>query len=196
MATIPTPPPDLSGGYLICSYTNGVRTHRTRIHVLPFSASTGAYTTPPSGEANISNTFASFAANFMKNYTNSWTMTLLSVFQNQSGSIVEVFPNIAPAGVVGTSASANSTLAEGYTSLNMHTTGGHRARWYTIENAGWASGPAATIPAGTGSPLQYLVAYLTGGSTGVVGHDGTPCFGNGHATSGVNKKLRRKAGNG
>ena len=38
MPAYPTPPPDNSGGYMVLTYTNGIDTHRAKIHVAPFSA--------------------------------------------------------------------------------------------------------------------------------------------------------------
>lgn len=196
--SIPTPPSDASGGFIVVKYTNGTSTHRLRVHVLPFNAdSTGSYVTPPTGgEASVSATFTALCG-FLQPFMNTgFTMSLDAVFRRDpsSGNLVEVFTVTPPATVAGTNATAASRN-EMYEVFVMRTTGGHPFRIFVFQRPNAAIGaPTVATPNAAGDNNQKLCAYLQASTTAVVGHDGNKPVGNVRVIDGANKRLRRKQG--
>ena len=196
--TIPLPPPDASGGYMIIKYTNGTITHRMRVHVLPFdkTSATLAYITPPAGgDAGVTATFTALVAKFLNFYKTTWTFSLDAVFQIVSGSPVEVFGWTAPSNQTGASGLAEG-IAEAYQAFHFRSTAGGRAQVFLYSVAAWAYAAAASVTANSaGSDSQKLVALMTGATTGIVAHDGHALTAPAHVTYGLNRKLRRRVGN-
>lgn len=200
---IPTPPADLSGGFILIKYTNGTVSHRMRFHVAPFNAdATGSYVTVAGGqEASVQATATNIMNRLKPDFNTAWTMSLDAVFQNVSGTPIENFTVTAPATVAGTSASAAGPT-ESFRSYNFRTGGGHRMRFFRFQEAAWAYGPASTVVGADTTSIPQLVLYLSGGSptgtpttTQIVGHDGTRVTNSAHLTFGENKRLRRRVGN-
>lgn len=214
---VPTPPADQSGGYMILGLTNGTDTHRMKVHVLPFSLTNFvvggvagasddgnhdyAYTgsRPAGSEMGITDTFAALAAMVKGYYHSNWTITLVSLYQMQSGIPVEIFPTPTPTPVAGSSSAADA--AGQYRALqvnyNFRTSGGHRARIVlTGSDQSSLQTPFQQVPlTGTGSNRDSnFVAYLTGANTAVVGHDGQKLQPPAHVTFVVNRRLRRHYG--
>lgn len=193
---IPAPQPDASGGYIVTKYTDGVTTHRQRMHVLAFNAdSTGSYVTPPSGgEASVAATWtalAGFLAPFLKT---TWTMSLDAVFRNSVGVISEVFTVTPPATVAGTS-TGTVPIAAVYTAFMLRTAGGHQFRCMVFSSP--VSAPPSVnsfVANSSGNAYQKLCAYLQASTTALVGHDNTKPIGNMRSVDGINKRLRRKLG--
>ena len=204
MGNAPTPPPDASGRFMIIRYFNATDTHRMRIHLSPFSLTgwTGAQQagatvdygyaggTPAPTEGTVAATFAALVNTFKSGYHTGWTFLLDQLYQVVSGvpTLVPVPPN--PTQIIGTNASAPSTL-DRYTATvyNFRTTSGHRARVEYIGATGAATGTAASLTA-----AHPVAGYLGGAATGVRAHDGTPLLLPCHQTYPQLKKLRRKMG--
>lgn len=219
MSPVPTPPPDLSGGFMEIAYSNGTDRHSSRIHVLPFSTARfaigggtpsvssddGAHDyayqpdRPAGQEAGVADTFAA-AVNVMKQfYHNDWTFTLQSLWQNVNGTIAEVpiLPITTPQN--GTSANADVTgqLRACMVNYNFKTAGGHRARVVLVagDEGGLSVPDYVTANTGAGSNRDtIMVAYFTGQATAVVGHDNQKLLSPAHRTFAVNRRLRRHYG--
>lgn len=197
--TVPTPPPDNSGGYFIIKVTNGSVTHRMRFHVLPFNAdATGTYVTPPAGgDASVQATAAAMIAAFKPEWRNTWTLSADAIYQNvPPGPPIEYFGWTPPTPQVGTSAGSSDPPVESFVSFNYKTAGGHRARVFELTPTNWSYNPAYSQAAtGGNADKAVVVAAMTATTTGVVGHDNTRLLAPAKVTYGVNKKLRRRAGN-
>jgi hypothetical protein len=195
---IPAPPLDKAGGYIIVKYTNGTRVHKLRVHVLAFNDNpTGTYVVPPAGgEASVNATFTALAG-FLADFMNvAWTMSLDSYWHVDAvtGAATETFVPVAPAPVNGTSATA-ATIYEFYECMAMRTTAGHAFRLYIFQRAGGGIGGVQVFNANpAGNDYQKLCAYLIAATTAILGHDGAKPAGSLRVVSGVNRKLRRKAG--
>lgn len=218
MPAIPTPPPDNSGGFMIIQQTNGTDTHRMRIHVLPFSktafivgGSTPSVSTddgnhdyaytpdrPAGMEAGVSDTFQAYINKIKYRFATSWTFTLLSLYQNVAGVLVEVFPTPIPTAIVGTSGGGTPTgVARCYEETwSFRTAGGNKAnlRFLGLQNGAVPSTPMTVAGNSAGSADQQLVAYLNGSATGIVAHDGQKIGNVAHQTSCQNRRLRRHYG--
>jgi hypothetical protein len=201
--TIPVPPQDNSGGYVVLKYSSGTTTHRWRFHVAPFNAdSTGTYITVPSGfETSVTDTFNQLAFRLKPDVPTAFTITLDAVYQVVSHVPFQVFTITSPAGVAGTSGTAAGPT-ESFKSYNFRSSGGLRFRFFRFSFPGWAYAAATTITGADSTSEPQLVYYLTQNlptgtarKTQIVAHDGTALNGPAHVTFGTNKKLRRRAGN-
>lgn len=193
---IPTPPPPgaNNGGFVIISYSNGQRTHRLRFHVAPFVAATGTYNAAQGTETSVSQTVSALMGIIKAYYAASWTLHWAALYQYQGGVPVQLPLTANVADVAGTSAGAATTTIESFYSLNWRSTLLGRARVFFIEPAGWTL-TGASYRTAADSAFGALITYLAGANTGVVAHDGGRLPSPAHFTSGLNKKLRRKAGN-
>ncbi len=198
MPSIPTPPADLSGGFLILQYTNGTRLHKMRVHLAPFNPGGGTtvpYVTPTTGEHSINDTFFALATLLAPYFPNTWSISGAALYQMVSGSPVEVFPVPTSGAVVGTSAGAEASGEAPAAEMifNFKTELGNRARLVIIGSNAWAPNSPAIITTSSGGTAhdQALVAYLTGTNTEIVGHDGTKFSGNAHLTYPFNRRLRK-----
>lgn len=198
------PPADSAGGFMLVKYTNGVDTHRARLHLAPFNTNgwTGAiqggatvdYGYTASGlqqtEATIAQTWLAFVTQAKVFYAAAWTFTLDQLYQIVNGEpvMVPVPPN--PTAVVGTAGTASSTL-DRYTAMisSFRTLGGHRARVELVGGYQFSTFTVNNDPASTG-----LGGYVTGSATAIVAHDGTHMLGPGHQTFAQLKRLRRRYG--
>lgn len=217
MPTIPTPPADLSGGFMIIQADNGTDRHKHRIHVLAFDtasfvvggvAGVGddgnhnyAYTgsRPAGSELGINDTFAAYTALIKPLYNAVWTLSLVALYQMQAGEPVEIWPTPTPASVVGTSPDGPPTGPERAVEViyNMRTNAGRKGKVIAI--GGSASfilyAPVIVTPTTGGSANdRALMAYLSGANTAIVGHDNQKFQGRAHQTWTVNRRLRRHYG--
>ena len=121
------PPLDLSGGYFVAEYSNGVYTHRKRLHVLPFNPSTLLYISAPGSEAGVGATATAFFNEWKVFYTSAWTISLLSVWQNVGGGVFApcIPPVVAP--VAGTNGGLESVSPAG------------TKRWFSASAIDWVS---------------------------------------------------------
>jgi hypothetical protein len=210
MPTIPTPPLDKSGGFLLISYGNGTYSHTMRAHVQAFNtpASSGAsgpdpahgyvYNTPPTGaqgEVGTSDTFTALCNVLAPFMGGDYVFSLNGVYQNLNNAITPVFPTPTPAAVHGTNSGGNPTpeFPAGEWMYNFRTSGGNRARIVLIGAVSWAAQQPQVVSAtaGGGAAQQALVAYATSPGTRLVGHDGNPLIGPAKVTFPVNRRLRR-----
>lgn len=199
-----TPPADASGGFFVTKITNGVDTHRERIHVIPFGASGAAspnpfhgatvdyaYTTSAGTEGSIVATWYNFVTQFVQaNYPSTYTLSLDAVYKIVSGLAVQqaVVPNPTP--LAGTNAGAVGTKDRYVQSTwSGRTARGGRFKFSIIGGVGFAANTAVTqTVSNTG------VAYLQGANCAVVGHDGGQLIGNVHVTYAENRRLRKHYG--
>ena len=196
--TIPTPPPDNSGGFLILQYTNGTRLHKMRVHLIPFIPGGGAsvpYVTPPGTEHSINDTFFALASLMAPYFTSAWSISGAALYQMVSGVPTEVFPVPTSGAVVGTAAGSDATgeVPAGEMIFNFKSTLGNRAKLIIIGSSQWAANAPAIVTTTTGGAArdQAMVAYLTGVNTAIVAHDGSKFTGNAHLTYPLNKRLRK-----
>ena len=200
----PTPPPDLSGGFMTLIYSDNTDSHRIRIHVPPFNAAiTGAgndrtYSPVPAAtEHTLAATFTGFSSVWSNFFNNAWTIQPLNLFQMQSGVPVELFPAPTFAAVTGAGASATTGIARAIEVLFAgKTTFGHAMRITLIGAGGYSADvPTSVTGNAAGTPEQKMIAYLAGVNTAIVGHDGFPWASNpARRLLPINRRLRRHYG--
>lgn len=185
------PPADHSGGYFIAQYTNGVYTHRSRVHVDVFNVLTLNYSVAHGSESSVGQTIANFFNQWKVFYTNAWTISLLSLWAMESGIPVEIAipPTVTP--VVGTNGGAEAASPAGEQIWNLKTTNGGRARIIQVANALWSpAAPAIYTSASAGAPGAFMT-YLSGVNCAIVGHDGGSLLNMAKVTTPINRRLRR-----
>jgi hypothetical protein len=219
--TIPLAPADLSGGFMTINYNaTSTDVHRMRVHLAPFSLSqfvTGSPETitsvddgkhnfaynpvlPGVGSENgVNDTFQAFCNLLRPFYPTLTSFSLLNLYQMQSGQPVEIFPTPAPTPIAGSSGAAAPVgqPRAGEIIYNFRTVGGHKARLILIGPASdWSDATPYTVTPTSGGDAaqQALIAYLSGGATGIVGHDGSKLNASAHVTQVVNRRLRRRMG--
>lgn len=193
---IPAPATDLSGGFLVVKYSGGGVSHKLRLHVCQFSASTGLpYAAGGLGtETDLLTTFSNFAARWAPFVNTGWAITLDAVFNLTSNVLSEVYNWTPPAQVSGTNTNA-PTRPENFFCYNFRTSGGRKARIFLLSQPGWGyNAPFAIASSTTAGANEALVAYLTGSLTQVVGRDNTKLLAPARATTGINARLRRRGG--
>jgi hypothetical protein len=195
--------PDKSGGYAVVQYTNGVDTHRARFHFASLHAAdpTLTYAAPIGAENTVFDTFAALFGIIKTQYDNTWAFSMLSAYVNAGPDpnnpgfnlFNQQFGWAPPAQQVGTGASITAAQQRALMlNFNFHTFQGGRARISLIGPGGEAYFiPQDIAPNAAGTAFQKLVAYLTGGATGVVGHDGALLTGHARLTAAYNVRLRR-----
>lgn len=190
---IPTPPQDLTGGFIVFQYQKGNIRHRALIHVGEFSAGTQDYTTPRGSETNVADTALAYATQFMNWYDDLWNMTVLSVWQMVSG--VPVLQGLAPVisvtGAITGGAIIAPQLESGMQVWSFHTTLGNRAKIIQITINGWGSIEPATVNSSSSGPAGSLMTYLTGADTMIVAKDNTLLPNKARLTYPYNSRLRR-----
>lgn len=198
--TIPSPPSDNSGGYLIGQYTNGTDTHRYRLHVRAFDA-TGTYATPGAGTpTTVQLDWTGITTKMAAFYSNAWTFSMVSLFQNNGdGTFTEVFGWTPPTPIVGVSATGSQNDQSRATELIFNFKDGHGGRGrLTLIAYGGASAqavPGIITGASGGTTSQQIVDYLTNPvKTNIVSHAGHQYQSPARATFSVNRRLRRHYG--
>jgi len=199
MPSIPTPRPDGSGGFMVIQYNNTSYAHRLRVHLQPFNTSSWGYVgTGGTLEANPNATFAALVNLLKPYYTSDWAFRMLSLWQNTAGVIAEVFGWTPPTVITGSAVSSNAAMMPDTEYMfNLKTSRGGRGRITLLgANEVSAAQPAVTVSGSSGGSAsdQAIVAYITGASTQIVGHDGYPFVGSAHLTCTRNRKLRRRTG--
>jgi hypothetical protein len=98
---------DISGGYIVISYSDGIRNHFVRLHVAPYSINTPyAYSTPRGlQELHPQETAVNFMTQFMKFFLPSWSTSSYTLFFNNGN---DTFLNLGTFGF--TPIVGNSTL--------------------------------------------------------------------------------------
>jgi hypothetical protein len=215
----PQAPQDESGGYMLIQYTNGTDRHMHRVHVLPFSTTAFivgggtpsvsvddgnhdyAYTPdrPAGQEAGITDTFAAYVGKLRGFYNSTWTFSLASLYQRGIDHVLrEVFPLPNATPIVGNSPNGPAVGQARALELiyNMKTANGGRAKIILIGNQALGLDVPTRISATTGgAPTeQQLVAYVSSGATGIVGHDNQKIQPSANRTSVFNRRLRRHYG--
>lgn len=200
----PTPPPDLSGGFMTLIYSNGQDSHRIRIHVLPFNATPVGgtndrnYSPVPLGtEHSLQATFTGFSSVWSNFFDNTWTIQVLNLYQMQSGVPVELFPPPVFSAVTGVGASATVGIERALEVIfSGKTSGGKAMRIILIGAGGYSAAvPSSVTGNAAGTPEQKMVAYLTSVNTAIVGHDGNIFASNpARRLVPVNRRLRRHYG--
>lgn len=186
------PPADASGGFFVLQYSNGVYTHRQRLHVLPFNASTLAYTSPPGSEANVPATIGAWENIWEAFYGTAWSISVLSIWQIVSGVpvLLPTVPTVTATGTVTTGSEAK--LPSGEVIFNFRTTLGNRARIVFIAPRNWDVTDPQVVNPGSTAPFGTLMTYITGANTAIVAHDGSKLPGTAKVTQPYNRRLRRR----
>lgn len=200
MPSIPAPPPDNSGGYMITKYTNGVDTHKARTHLRAFDTS-GVFSAPSAaGNPNVPAEWTAFMGKFCYAHNNAWTFNLESVWKNNGdGTFTELFGYTPPAPVTGFGAVATPTDQERAVQVTMtfHDGFGGRYRLTLLGIGGTNTPDIPTILAGAagGSAPQQLVDYLsTASKTNIVSRNGHVVQSPVRQVVCVNRRLRRHYG--
>jgi len=202
MPYVETPPPDLSGGYMVFQYSDGTHIHRQRVHVPTFNSAVIPFPynypyAPALGglEVGIGDTAADYMAKAGVFYAASFTITLVGLFQNVGGVITEIFPLpvVAPFVCLVPSNPAG-WLPENFYQLNMRTAGGHKVKFIFLSPAILLTTGPTINPADTASDVDKFVLYVTTATNGIRAHDGTMPLSPSHTTYGENRRLRRHYG--
>lgn len=195
------PPPDLSGGFFCIRAKVAERvTNVERFHVPPFDETTFGYTGGSGTEADIPTTVSALLTQMQALFDANTTLALTSLWQRQTGGMVRVRVPVATSGGyishAGTSTTTPVNTAQGYLEqiVSGKSSAGGKTRFRLVNVAGLVvepEGPVAANAAGT--PLERLVAYLTGTATQIIAHD----FGRytlpQHQTTYAAKRLRRES---
>lgn len=202
MPGIPTPPPDLSGGYMITTYTNGTDTHRQRFHLRPFTPAAAFVSPFDTVHATVPAEWTALY-NLIKALTfSNWTFSLTSIFLNNGdGTFTELFGWTPPTPIAGTVAGSSGTdQARAMEQIfNFRDGFGGRMRVIMVGQVVAINGAVPQVisgaPAGTNN--QQLVDYLTNQSpvkSNVVSHGGHALQSPARETFCVNRRLRRHYG--
>lgn len=159
---------DLSGGFFILRYANNQDSHKMRVHVAPFTNSSGTllYSTPPSGlfsDADPTVTAAGLIALLQPFYTADWTFSLDSLWQMVSGQPQEVFPIPSIAAQVGTGVQLAGTVYSRASQITLTTrdTAGSPFKLVLLGSCQWAPyPPGVLVDNANGTIMQKLVHYL------------------------------------
>lgn len=197
--SIPTPPTDQSGGFFVVRISSTRGTHRMRFHVDVFNADNAnmAYTAPAAGqEPDVLTTVGNVVAAIKPAYNNAWTFTLDSIWQSVPAAPAQSLPQFTQfAPQTGTAASASNIL-ESFVCFSFRTVRGGRARFFLIDSNAWSYGAKAVLTAAQAPGWEGgLITEMTSANTAVRGHDGSKLVQPSTVTYGLNKRLRRKAGN-
>lgn len=198
--TIPSPPPDNSGGYIITTYTNGTDTHKSRMHVKAFGGD-GTYLTPGAGtpttvQADWTGLFTQVAAF----YNNAWQFTLTSLFlNNMDGTFTEQFGWTVPTVIAGSGANPTATDQSRAQEEIFNFKDGHggRGRLILIATGAQSAVQVPSLVGGspTGTTAQKIVDYLTNPvKTNMVSRNGHQYQSPARFTVAINKRLRRHYG--
>lgn len=188
------PPLDTSGGFFIAQYTNGVRTHKQRLHVDHFTPATQQYTAPSATETFVSDTIAAWWQVWKLHYTVAWTISNLELWAIIGGVPVLQAPPPLPTPVVGTAAGPEAETPAQEQIVNMKTGGGHAARIILISAANLIATAPFTVNNASGAPWGATMTYLSGINTKLVGHDGQHFVDFAKITVIENRRLRRRYG--
>ena len=166
------PPEDLSGGFFHLTVSNGTNTHKMRLHVDAFDASTFNYIAGHGSETSVDQTIGNFRDLMTNWWTSAWEITPLDLWQMQSGVPVPIIPP-SVSGAAGVNTGAESTSPAGMNVWVARTTGGHHFKLNQIAPATWDPAPPIIATSGTSGAIGTLITYLVGPNTGIVAHDGT-----------------------
>lgn len=186
------PPVDASGGYFILGYLNGAFLHMGRFHVAAFDKFSLTYSVAHGAETDVSDTIDAVIGLMKAFYTSAWEVGFHALWNNTGGVLapVPIPPVITPhAGTNGGSEAERADLEQTFT---IPTSGGRKAKIITIAAAGLTESTPAVYNSSSGGVIGALMAYLVGGSTGVVAHDGTALLDYAHATISQNRRLTRR----
>jgi hypothetical protein len=204
---IPTPPTDQSGGFFVLQISDGVHTHRHRVHVNSFNnglttvsgfGTDYVYTAkPPSAATNfgVAQDAQAYANLIKVLYSAAWNINLMAIFYKAAPGVFQELP--LPSGfaqVTGTNATA--TTAGGYQNqytMNFKTSSLGRARLVFLSQAGGAIAAPYKVTGSSGGSAgeQAIVAYVTGTGTAICGHDGSFIMPPANVTTTINRRLRR-----
>lgn len=198
------PPLDLSGGYVVLSYSNGTDTHRQRFHLRAFTQGEGTnvytYTTPNSGgspETTVDATLAAYLEFVKVFYNSTWTWRLDSLWKRTGANdFTQQFPvpTLAPVAGTGTVEVTGIQRCQ-ETILNFRTAAGRRMRMvYVAEQQNEVTTPVFYGANSSGNNTEKLIAYLVGNVTGIVAHDNSQPVAPAHITFPYNRRLRRHYG--
>lgn len=204
MSMGPTPPEpstegkDLSGGFIQLRISNGTYRHKCKVHVAPFTVSSGSllYNTPPSGlfsDAGPDVTASGLIPLLQVYYSSDWTISLESIWQMVSGEPQQVFPTpvVASAAGTGVQTAGLQWTPESQMTLTTRDDHGHPFRFVLLSRANWAAyGPATVQAVSGGTADQKLVNFLA--SNGAIrSHAGNKVLAPMTALFTINRRLRR-----
>lgn len=185
------PPADTSGGYFICSYTNGVYTHRARYHFNHCDVVDLTYTDLIGSEVNVSDTINHLLDVLKAFWTPAWTLTLQSVWVMVAGVPTphEPPPVITPR--PGTSLLAEATDPAGEYVFSIRSTNGGRFKAIMVAPAGWTNQSPEIGTSATSGAVGGLMTYLVSNDSEIRAHDNGKPIDYAHITSPYNRRLRR-----
>lgn len=193
---------DSAGGKLVMALTGGPGpdTHKIGVHIQPIAAAATvsgsdvnwAYSAAPSNilgitwggsESTIVDTFNALGALIMDGYDDTWSLTVSNLYTKSavSGRLLQVFPTPNPAALPGSSSSlhvgANAGPRVSASIYFANTPLGGRFRLILPAFADREPQVRILGISGTGNPPgdaldEALVAYLQGGVTRILAHDG------------------------
>lgn len=198
---IPTPPKDLSGGYALLEYSNGVRTHKQRLHLADFAPDTGNFTGFVGTGGTVTNTLDQYIAAWRNFYNTAWNIQCVDIVQLDRPSGVFTPTTVAhptPHAGHGVPQTPESDYAALEYSIMCSTGGSKRKlRVNLIGSDQLGIGETPILSSGSGgayAALDTLVAMLSSGGVGIVSREGFPASGAARMTRTFNRRLRRHYG--
>lgn len=198
---IPASPSDKSGGYILFEFTNGSQLHKHKVHVDPFDASTGLYTSPGGAELSPHDTAAAYLQAIKALYNTSWSLFAQEVWRRSgTPSVFTIDGHSLPAGIsgIGTPGAGQPEYVPFQLTLIMSTSiPNEKLRLIYLGQDQVGIGSTAFSSTGSGgavAELDTITAYLLSTACMVRAHNGDKPRGAARITRCLNHRLRRKAG--
>lgn len=199
--TIPSQPPDASGGYIECIFSDGSHTHKHKFHVGEFADGTGVYVHPTASETTVADTVGRYLNHVKNFYNNTWTLNPEIVWRRSGTPSVFTIQGFGVGGAVTGAGTPDSDVA-GHVAVQLTATSDTatpqqklRLILLGFDQLGLYRPPKVTSgPLTGGDAMDALAAYLIGSDCNVVAHNGQ------HGRTAVryvrtfNHRLRRKFG--
>lgn len=198
---IPAPARDLSHGYILLKYSNGVRTHNQRLHLGEFDPTTGAFIGFDTSAVSVATTMNAYIAAWRNFYNTDWTITPVEVVSHDP--VADTFAlascplPTAQAGH-GVPQTPESDYAALEYSIIMGTSIGRRKfRCNLIGSDQKGIGETPILSSGSGgtyAALDTLVAFFQSAACGIRARNGGFPVGGARMTRTFNRRLRRHYG--
>lgn len=189
---------DLSGGFIELRYSNAQDSHKLRVHVSPFTNSSGSllYVTPPSGlfsDAGPDVTAGLLIATLQQFFTSDWTIALDSIWQMLSGQPQQVFPTpvVASAAGTGTALTDRVYSRAGQFTFNTRDTSGAPFRLCLLGSWEWAPYGRQVFAANNAGTREEKLVYFLTNNGAIRSHAGNKPLAPMTRTCALNNRLRR-----
>lgn len=198
---IPTPPPDASGGYMLFEFTDGTRSHKHKVHVAPFSTSTGLYTSPGGSETSPTDTAGAYLDHVKNMYNSNWSLIEQELWQRTgTPSIFTIMGFTLASGRTGAGTpqpNQDDYAPRQITAITATAVPNEKLKliYLSVDQLGLGATPVVTSgPATGGTAFDALAAYLISTNCMIRAHNGQKPVGATRYVRCLNHRLRRKYG--